>query len=159
MIILYTWKFLNHQFAFNFVFAQCSVAQPMAVRPHATFDNNCRDEICGRPHVHLKYKIWQPCWRIMKKNKRKARKSVDTMRNDLDGDATKSYRMNTQFMFECVSCWLALGSSGVFRGNRARHLPLAPFYAPPPWGVTRVHFPYFWRNFIIHSYNALQNRS
>jgi len=33
------------------------------------------------------------------------------MRNNLDGDVTKSYRMNTQFMFECVLCWLALGSS------------------------------------------------
>ena len=28
------------------------------------------------------------------------------MRNNLDGDATKSYRMNTQFMFECVLRWL-----------------------------------------------------
>jgi len=27
--------------------------------------------------------------------KRKARKSVDTMPNNLDGDVTKSYRMNT----------------------------------------------------------------
>jgi len=26
------------------------------------------------------------------------------MRNNLDGDVTKSYRMNTQFMFECVLC-------------------------------------------------------
>jgi len=32
------------------------------------------------------------------------------MRNNLDGDATKSYRMNSQFMFERVLCWLALGS-------------------------------------------------
>jgi len=30
--------------------------------------------------------------------------SVDTMRNTLDGDVTKSYRINTQFMFECVLC-------------------------------------------------------
>jgi len=30
-----------------------------------------------------------------KQNKREARKSVDTMRNNLDGDVTKSYRMNT----------------------------------------------------------------
>jgi len=29
--------------------------------------------------------------------KRQARKSVDTMRNNLDGDVTNSYRMNTQF--------------------------------------------------------------
>jgi len=28
----------------------------------------------------------------------------------VNGDVTKSYRMNTQFMFECVLCWLALGS-------------------------------------------------
>jgi len=28
------------------------------------------------------------------------------MRNNVDGDVTKSYRMNTQFMFECVLCWL-----------------------------------------------------
>jgi len=49
-------------------------------------------------------------------SKRKARKSVDTMHNNLDGDVTKICRMNTQFMFECVLCWLALGSSGVARG-------------------------------------------
>jgi len=42
--------------------------------------------------------------------KRKTRKSVDTMRNNLDGDVTKSCRMNTQFVFECVLCWFALGS-------------------------------------------------
>jgi len=35
-------------------------------------------------HMNLKYKIWRPCWRILKRNKRKARKSVDTMRNNLD---------------------------------------------------------------------------
>jgi len=29
------------------------------------------------------------------------------MRNNLDGDVTKSYRMNTQCMFKCVVCWLA----------------------------------------------------
>ena len=29
------------------------------------------------------------------------------MRKNLDGDVTKSYRMNTQCMFECVLCWLA----------------------------------------------------
>jgi len=38
------------------------------------------------------------------------RKAVDTMRNNLDGDVTESYIINTQFMFECVLCWLALGS-------------------------------------------------
>jgi len=38
-----------------------------------------------------------------------ARKSVDTMHNNLDDDVTKSYRMNAQFMFERVLCWLALG--------------------------------------------------
>jgi len=32
------------------------------------------------------------------------------MHNNLDGDVTKSYKMNTQFMFECVRCWFALGS-------------------------------------------------
>jgi len=47
---------------------------------------------------------------MLKQNKRKARKSVDTMRNKLDGDDTKSYRMNMQFMCECVLCWFALGS-------------------------------------------------
>jgi len=31
-------------------------------------------------------------------------RSVDTMCNNLDGDDTKSYGMNTQFMFECVLC-------------------------------------------------------
>jgi len=36
------------------------------------------------------------------------------MRNNLDSDVTKSYRMNTQFMFECVLCWLALGSNLIF---------------------------------------------
>jgi len=36
------------------------------------------------------------------------------MRNNLDGDVTKSYRMNTQFMFECVLGWLALGSNLFF---------------------------------------------
>ena len=53
---------------------------------------------------NLKYKVWLPCWRILKQNKRKARKSVDTIRNNLDGDVTKSCRMNTRFMFECVLC-------------------------------------------------------
>ena len=48
---------------------------------------------------------------LIEKNKRKARKSVDTMRNNLDGDVTKSYRINTLFMFECVLHWFALGSS------------------------------------------------
>jgi len=28
------------------------------------------------------------------------------MGNNLDGDITKRYRMNTQFMCECVLCWL-----------------------------------------------------
>ena len=32
------------------------------------------------------------------------------MRGNLDGDVVKNYRMNAQFMFECVLCWLALGS-------------------------------------------------
>jgi len=75
--------------------------------------NNLRPSIMTFAAVqcNLKYKIWQPFWRILKQNKRKARKSVDTMRNNLDGDVTKSYRMNTQFMFECVLCWLTLGSS------------------------------------------------
>jgi len=36
------------------------------------------------------------------------------MRNNLDGDVTKSYRINTQFMFECVLCRLALGSNLFF---------------------------------------------
>jgi len=47
----------------------------------------------------------------LEQNKRKARKSVDTVRNNLDGDVTKSYRMDAQFMFECVLSWLALGSN------------------------------------------------
>jgi len=47
---------------------------------------------------------------ILKQNKRKARKSVGEMRNNLDGDVTKSYRMRTQFMFDGVLCWLALGN-------------------------------------------------
>jgi len=34
---------------------------------------------------------------MMKQNKRKAKQSVDTMHNNLDGDVTRSYRMNTQF--------------------------------------------------------------
>jgi len=42
-----------------------------------------------------------------------ARKPVDTIRNNLDGDVTKSYRMNTQFMFECVGCSAA--NLAVFR--------------------------------------------
>jgi len=37
---------------------------------------------------NLKYKIWRPCWRILKQNKRKARKSVDAIRNNLDGDVS-----------------------------------------------------------------------
>jgi len=53
---------------------------------------NLRPSACN-----LKNETWRPCWRILKQNKRKARKSVDTMRNNLDGDATKSYRKNTQF--------------------------------------------------------------
>ena len=43
---------------------------------------------------NLKHKIWRPCWRILKQNKHKARISVDRMRNNLDGDVTKSYKMN-----------------------------------------------------------------
>jgi len=38
----------------------------------------------------LKYEIWRRCWRIMKQNKSTSRKSIDTMRNNLDGDVTKS---------------------------------------------------------------------
>ena len=64
---------------------------------------NLRPSTCN-----LKYMIWRPYWRILKQNKRKARKSVDSKRNNLDGDATKSYRMNTECMLECVLCWLAL---------------------------------------------------
>jgi len=44
------------------------------------------------------------------KNKDKARKSVDMMHNNLNGNASNNYILNTQFMFECVLCWLALGS-------------------------------------------------
>jgi len=33
-----------------------------------------------------------------------ARKSIDAMRNNLGGDLTQSYRMNWQFMFQCVLC-------------------------------------------------------
>ena len=36
----------------------------------ASFDN----EICSRPHVYyLKYKIWRPCWGVLRQTKRKAR--------------------------------------------------------------------------------------
>jgi len=55
---------------------------------------NLRPSTCN-----LKHKIWRPCWRILKQNIPKARKSVDTMRYNLDSDVTKSYRMNAQFMF------------------------------------------------------------
>jgi len=37
-----------------------------------------------------------------------------------------------------------LESSGVFKGRRARHLPRAPLFGGPPWGITRINFPYFW---------------
>jgi len=37
------------------------------------------------------------------------------MRNNLDGDVKKGYRMNTQFMFECVLGWLALTYSSIKR--------------------------------------------
>jgi len=69
-----------------FWFGQSDGGQPHA----AAFDN----EVWGRPPstCNVKYKIWRPCWRILKQNKRKARKSVDTVRNNLDGDVTKSYR-------------------------------------------------------------------
>jgi len=43
-----------------------------------------------------------------------ARTSVVIMRNNLDRDVTKSYRMNAQFVFEYVLCWLALGSNLFF---------------------------------------------
>jgi len=36
------------------------------------------------------------------------------MRNNLDCDVTKSYRTNTQFMFECILCWLAFSSNLFF---------------------------------------------
>jgi len=49
--------------------------------------------------------------------------------------------------------------SGVFKGRRARHLPLAPSF----WGpleVLRVKiFLIFDEKLIIHSYNVLQSRS
>jgi len=54
---------------------------------------------------------------MLKQNKRKARKLVDRMCNNLDGDVTKSYRMNTQFIFECFLCWLALGCNLLFELN------------------------------------------
>jgi len=47
----------------------------------------------------------------LKQNKRKARKSVDTIRNNMNGDVTKGYEITTQFMFECVLRWFALGSN------------------------------------------------
>ena len=45
--------------------------------------HNLRSATCN-----LKYKIWRQCWCILKQNKRKASKSVDTMRNNLDGDVS-----------------------------------------------------------------------
>ena len=59
---------------------------------------------------NLKYMIWRTCWRMLKQNKRKSKKSADTMRNNLDGDSTKSCRIDMQFMFKCVVCWLTLCS-------------------------------------------------
>jgi len=59
-------------------------------------------------HVPL---VYIHCWCIFIEAKQtQGRKAVDTMRNNLDGDVTESYIINTQFMFECVLCWLALGS-------------------------------------------------
>ena len=65
-----------------------------------------------------------------------ARTSVVIMRNNLDRDVTKSYRMNAQFVFEYVLCWLALGSSAVARVSEpppeisrgAPHTLLAYYY-------------------------------
>jgi len=81
------WERRSHAFPPHYtpvadLFHKLNGAQPASVRPHAAFDN----EICGRPHAI--YKIWRPCWRILKQNKRKARKSVDTMRNNLDDDVS-----------------------------------------------------------------------
>jgi len=42
---------------------------------------------------------------------------------------------------------ISIAVSGVFKGRRARHLPRAPPFWRPPWGVTRIHFPYFWWKF------------
>ena len=46
----------------------------------------------------------------MKQNKRKAKISVDTMPNNVDGDVTKSYRMNTHLCLNvfCVGWHLAV---------------------------------------------------
>jgi len=39
-------------------------------------------------------------------------------------------------------------SSGVFKGRRGRHLPRAPRFCPPSWGVMSVNFPYFsWKTY------------
>jgi len=46
---------------------------------------------------NLKYKIWRPCWRILKQNKRKARKSVDTLRNNQDGDVSEKKKFVKMF--------------------------------------------------------------
>jgi len=35
---------------------------------------------------------------------------------------------------------LSTSLSGVFKGRRARHLPWAPLFGAPPWGVTNVKF-------------------
>jgi len=45
--------------------------------------HNLRPSIMKFAAVHMWFKIqmWRPCWRILKQNKRKARKSVDMMRN------------------------------------------------------------------------------
>ena len=53
---------------------QINGAQP------AAFDN----EICSHPTCNLKYKIWRLSWHIVTQNKRKARKSVNTMHNNLE---------------------------------------------------------------------------
>ena len=42
---------------------------------------------------------------------------------------------------------ISIAVSGVFKGRRARHLPRAPPFWRPPWGVTRIHFRYFWWKF------------
>jgi len=39
------------------------------------------------------------------------------MRNNLDGDVTKSSRMNTQFIFECVLCFWQGCQIGHFMAN------------------------------------------
>ena len=72
-------------------------------------NDRMRPAIMKLAAVHMQFKLQDLAAVLVyiEAKQNQARKLGNTMRNNLDGDVTKSYRMSTQFMFQCFLCWLA----------------------------------------------------